>query len=159
MRFRKLRIAWSVGWGLAAVLLILLWVRSYWWFDDFGGHTRSRNLGLESEQGQLRFTAKAFPPLSVPQERPWDWSSAPALPGWTDLDSWFPPNSKTIALRHVFSVKFSSGYFVVWLPNWSVAVSVFAIAVCPWIPRFNLRTLLIATTLVAVLLVLIVWLR
>ena len=33
MRFRKLRIAWSVVWGLAAVLLIVLWVRSYWWHD------------------------------------------------------------------------------------------------------------------------------
>src|ERR1041385_2708148 len=30
MRFRKLRIAWSVVWGLACVLLIVLWVRSYW---------------------------------------------------------------------------------------------------------------------------------
>src|SRR3954466_10399403 len=29
MRFRKLRIAWSAGWGLACVLLIVLWVRSY----------------------------------------------------------------------------------------------------------------------------------
>src|SRR5215212_8964377 len=34
MRFRKLRIAWSVFWGLAAVLLIVLWVRSYWWWDE-----------------------------------------------------------------------------------------------------------------------------
>ena len=30
MRFRKLRIAWSVVCGLVAVLLIVLWVRSYW---------------------------------------------------------------------------------------------------------------------------------
>jgi hypothetical protein len=29
-RFRKLRIAWSVFWGLACVLLIVLWVRSCW---------------------------------------------------------------------------------------------------------------------------------
>src|SRR5262245_23926767 len=29
MRFRKLRIVWSVVWGLLAVLLIALWVRSY----------------------------------------------------------------------------------------------------------------------------------
>ena len=29
MRFRKLRIAWSVGWGFLAVLLIVLWVRDY----------------------------------------------------------------------------------------------------------------------------------
>src|SRR3954454_24663816 len=30
MRFRKLRIAWSVGCAVACVLLIVLWVRSYW---------------------------------------------------------------------------------------------------------------------------------
>ena len=30
MRFRKLRIAWSVACGIACVLLIVLWVRSYW---------------------------------------------------------------------------------------------------------------------------------
>jgi hypothetical protein len=33
MKYRKLRIAWSVGWGLACVLLIVLWVRSYWRVD------------------------------------------------------------------------------------------------------------------------------
>src|SRR4051794_22609027 len=34
MRFRKLRIAWSVFWGVACVLLIALWVRSYLWIDS-----------------------------------------------------------------------------------------------------------------------------
>ncbi len=29
MKHRKLRIAWSVAWGIAGVLLIALWVRSY----------------------------------------------------------------------------------------------------------------------------------
>ena len=33
MRYRKLRIAWSVVWGLASVLLVVLWVRSYWRVD------------------------------------------------------------------------------------------------------------------------------
>jgi hypothetical protein len=33
MRFRKLRIAWSVAWGILCLLLIALWVRSYWWCD------------------------------------------------------------------------------------------------------------------------------
>src|SRR4051794_6882666 len=35
MKFRKLRIAWSVFWGLACVLLIVLWVRSYQATDVF----------------------------------------------------------------------------------------------------------------------------
>ena len=34
MRFRKLRIAWSVACGIACVLLIVLWVRSYWSCDQ-----------------------------------------------------------------------------------------------------------------------------
>src|SRR4051812_39579519 len=33
LRFRKSRIAWSVFWGLACVLLIVLWVRSYRWTE------------------------------------------------------------------------------------------------------------------------------
>jgi hypothetical protein len=33
MRFRKLRIAWSVFSGVVAVLLIALWVRSYFRHD------------------------------------------------------------------------------------------------------------------------------
>jgi hypothetical protein len=37
MRFRKLRIAWSVAWGLLAVLLVVLWVRSYWHQDELVG--------------------------------------------------------------------------------------------------------------------------
>src|SRR6478609_9016585 len=31
MNYRKLRIAWSVVWGIATVLLIALWAGSYWW--------------------------------------------------------------------------------------------------------------------------------
>jgi hypothetical protein len=51
LKSEKLRIAWSVCWALACVLLIVLWVRSYWWFDDLGGHTRTRNLG-ENQRGR-----------------------------------------------------------------------------------------------------------
>ena len=46
------------------------------------------------------------------------------------------------------------------MPYWSLVVSVSFPAVIPWIRwRFSLRTLLIVTTLVAVVLGLIVWLR
>src|SRR4051812_22362745 len=40
MRFRKLRVAWSVFWGVACVLLIVLWVRSYWWIDTLDASCR-----------------------------------------------------------------------------------------------------------------------
>src|SRR5690349_19644101 len=33
MKYCKLRIAWSMVWGIAAVLLIMLWIRSYFICD------------------------------------------------------------------------------------------------------------------------------
>src|SRR6476660_981818 len=45
MRFRKLRIAWSVGCGVVCVLLIVLWARSYWWQDQ--AWTRSPAYAVE----------------------------------------------------------------------------------------------------------------
>src|SRR3954447_2071315 len=34
MRFRKLRVAWSIFWGLACVLLIMLWLLSFWFTEQ-----------------------------------------------------------------------------------------------------------------------------
>jgi hypothetical protein len=34
MKYSKLRIAWAVVCGIVCVLLIALWVRSYWWWDS-----------------------------------------------------------------------------------------------------------------------------
>jgi hypothetical protein len=33
MNHRKLRIAWSVAWGIMTASLVALWVRSYWRTD------------------------------------------------------------------------------------------------------------------------------
>src|SRR4051794_19852377 len=61
MRFRKLRIAWSVFWGLACVLLVVLWVRSYWWEDEATFVCSSRTkLLLAVEYGQ---TVAHYEPL------------------------------------------------------------------------------------------------
>src|SRR6476660_8978143 len=53
MRFCKLRIAWSVLCGIACVLLIVLWVRSYWWRDLCQTYILPKTvLLLCSEEGQ-----------------------------------------------------------------------------------------------------------
>jgi hypothetical protein len=59
-QFRKLRIAWSVAWGLVAVLLCLLcllWLRSYWRYDivlsDFPGR---HPFSLQSLQSRIVIT-------------------------------------------------------------------------------------------------------
>jgi hypothetical protein len=46
MRFRKLRIAWSVALGILAVLLIVLWVRSYQTFDRVSGRLAGRTSAI-----------------------------------------------------------------------------------------------------------------
>ena len=108
MRFRKLRIAWSVMCGLVFVLLIVLWTQ------------------IESWQTLITIRYK------------------PA--GWRET---YP----------------NSGYFehyddVLEVPNLIPITIALACVFVPWIhwsKRFSLRTLLTATTLVAVALGLIVW--
>src|SRR6476661_7413421 len=53
MKFRKLRIAWSVLCGIACVLLILLWVRSYWWNDSVFKRLGTRELLLQMRLGEV----------------------------------------------------------------------------------------------------------
>jgi hypothetical protein len=152
MKYHKLRIAWSVLCGIACVLLIVLWVQSYWW----------------TQVGSPPLTTKwsvwlgSYPGVVAIGVRP-QLSGDDSTPLTMDADDWWlvqqlrgsPPYSSRIF-----------GYFgysggVVALPYW-FAVFVSAIsASAPWLTRldwrFSLRTLLIATTLVAVVLGLIVW--
>jgi hypothetical protein len=116
MRFRKLRIAWSVGCAIACVLLIALWVRSYSAPDvwhTFARFPNSPTYYYNSFQGRLR--------IGTPKT----WEAG------------------AISISH-----------------WIYILCFAALAVLPWIRqlrwRFSLRTLLIATTLVAVVLGLIV---
>ena len=56
MKYRKLRIAWSVGCGFACVLLIALWVRSYAWRDRASIPLRAtRFLRIDSSHGKFEF--------------------------------------------------------------------------------------------------------
>src|SRR4051794_39162743 len=67
MRLRKLRIAWSVFWGLACVLLIVLWVRSYFRVDmvvwDRVGSISSES-GIRSWRGGLELFYWHFQPVT-----------------------------------------------------------------------------------------------
>src|SRR5262245_31344059 len=51
MKFRKLRIAWTVGWGIACLLLVALWVRSYWRFDTTGTLVNQTQYSFTSLKG------------------------------------------------------------------------------------------------------------
>jgi hypothetical protein len=65
--FRKLRVAFSVLSGIVCLLLIVLWVRSYWWYDDlYGPMSANRLVAVGSMTGALSFGTSAWPSLPPP---------------------------------------------------------------------------------------------
>ena len=143
MRFRKLRIAWSVGWGLAALLLIVLCVRSYSWSNMLV--SPRPNVIVFISNGQVYDSPHlTWTSLNQQQEsRFWYW-------GWY----------KNQNIRNS-DVKVQIYGYRTRLPIWPFAICACAAMTLPWLPwlpwRFSLRTLLIATTLITLALGLIVW--
>jgi hypothetical protein len=155
MKYRKLRIAWSAAWGLVALLLIALWVRSYWVIDCVGWTTPSyQHYRVICSAGECTF-----------MQNPWSGEYRTFYydeqMAYRDADYY-----DVSAFHHAVGIywMFSGGLFIGVSFAWFVLFGV-VIAAWPWVGlvpsvrRFSLRTLLIATTLVALGLGLIVWLR
>jgi hypothetical protein len=136
----KLRIAWSVAWGLAAVLFAALCVRSFWWCYGYSLPRMGRVvLVATSLRGDI---------MLCWSENPYDadggyFTSCPAneyagREYFSGRDYWF---------------RFESGSqaFSIFLPMWVPIVMSVGLGVSPWLRwHFSLRTLLVATTLIAV---------
>jgi hypothetical protein len=119
MKYRYLRIAFSATCGIVCLLLIALWVRSYWvvgFFDQFGTST-----SVAFQHGKL---------VIQPRIR-------------------YYPDGLPISGKWIQGIVVGS----VAMPVWVSILMVFMLGVVPWAPwlrwRFSLRTLLIAMTLVA----------
>src|SRR5690242_19908247 len=96
MRYRGLRIAWSVFRGLAAALLIVLWVRSYWWCDNaIGPIGNTQSFCIWSDHGYMGLSFVDQRLKSLADGGPWAAASE-----WTgDV-----PRSKIV---------------IPWLPSWA----------------------------------------
>lgn len=140
MRFRKLRIAWSIVLGVLGVMLIVLWVRSYR-TQDVLHIQRPRKCYIHSTCGV--FTSTFFPSFHDNAELEWS-SRDPNVPEHT---WWF---------RYCPSGIYS--WYVITIPHWFVILISTIAAAIPWLSRrFSLRTLLITITLVALALSLTTW--
>src|SRR5215212_3804853 len=152
MKYRKLRIAWSVGCAIACVLLIVLWVRGYWWNDLLIIETKSGLTQIQSTHGRLCYIVTTPKPFH--HSRPWIF--APQRLRNRSAEEWskFEDNHPWGLLRNSPQHVVPTDIFTI--PTWSGVLLVTlltAIAAHPWIRwRFSLRTLLIATTLIAVVL-------
>jgi hypothetical protein len=150
MKYRNLRIAWSVFWAIACLTVTATWVRSYWWSDEIRYRPATADgFRIWSDEGALR--CERFPNALTYQGR--------RLPfGWSHKKYW---NAHFQSLSDVKNVGiwrkafrgFSSPRYSTLLPYWAI---VFPTAVCIVAPklvwRFSLRIILIAVTLIAGLL-------
>jgi hypothetical protein len=163
MKLRTLRIAWSLAWGIAAVLMIALWMRSYWQNDVLTVKPPEVKYVVNSALGRTDFY------FGDRTQRTWDYV-APWTIETSQIDKYFrPPLSDHDANYNRFGVLATRYYFQhgeqavsASFPTCYPAGVAVAIAAFPWIitvRRFSLRTLLIVTTLVALGMGVIVWPR
>jgi hypothetical protein len=141
MRFRKLRIAWSVFWGLLAVLLIVAC------------------LAIQYQGATLTLMRRGGPgPTDIRTYK------GRLFLSWEPRVS-YRPEWAGQTNRYGFRYNmYSDASWNVSAPAWQIslllATAIVPLAALPWLPyHFSLRTLLIATTLVGMVLGLIVWLR
>ncbi len=146
MRFRKLRIAWSVGWGLLAVLVCAAWVQSYLKYTSVEVLvTPAFRYNLHSLHGTLALDRwyRTFSPGEF-------------MPIYQESDMLRLATNAGLIIQRSPAGGIDAARVSYWLLNLTVIV----IATIPWLPwsnRFSLRTLLFATTLVAAVLGAIVW--
>ncbi len=139
---RVLRITWTVTCLIACVLLVVLWVRSYSQLYNLSNW--SRQLSLSSCCGHM-FVDEPF------------YSDESPEGGSTKII--------TLLGHELYFDSYPAAYIVqdgvgVAVPDWVFVGSALTIGVIPWIRwsnRFTVRTLLIATTVVAMALGLVVY--
>ena len=146
---KYLRIAFSATCLIACVLLIALWVRSYWWREQLNCQVfNSPIISLTSRHGHLLFQS-----FNAQDGRFWRlaWFKFPFSPAERQLwDNLIAQHG-----RMGFAAAIMSPGFVIAIPHWFAifAGGLLAFAVAPWPSwRFSLRTLLIFMTLLAVVL-------
>ena len=142
MKYRKLRIAWSVGCGVLCALLIVLWVRSHSRRDVVEQVQPTSVRAFTSMRGQLEFSDKDTTHLSIwPRvARNWTLNNYPAR---TYLPTQNIPN---------FDFYRSPLRLSIIVPHWLPVFVTGGFAFVPWVSlsrRFSLRTLLIGMTVVA----------
>jgi hypothetical protein len=152
---RRLRIAVSVFFALVAVAFAALWAYALGRFESVWRlGTNSSVTIVAIDQGILSMTHS-----TGGAERPtvtrWEWWGYPVSslpPAYANRI----PESLWRQFRFQNSATTFHTSFPIWLPMAACAL-VAAFASAPWSRRFSLRTMLIATTLVAIVLGLAVW--
>src|SRR3954452_19462379 len=123
-----LRICWTTMCEIACVLLVVLWVRSYFWADRIGYQQTWSQDFIESARGRISFNQS--------------YCDTPILGG----DFWYIESTRTTPGHGEFAQQFEWWEFNsdihVTIPHWLPAVFLAALAALPWIRwlrHFSLR--------------------
>jgi hypothetical protein len=147
MKYRKLRIAWSVGWGILCLMLVGFWVRSFSCWDDcwlkltssefVHGISCEGRMILWFERGQLKKWLEFEVDPAAKHRSPGQYERH----RWCSLYVSPSGNTRTVCLAHCVLVMLTA-----------------ALAAIPWCPtRFSVRGLFVATTVVAVIIGGVTW--
>jgi hypothetical protein len=128
----------------ACVLLIALWVRSYSYWDHIRGSiSEHRMLKFNSVSGKLSISHTQFPRWHT-------WRRYSFALDERQPDQ-IPPLMRSA--KFGFGLKSNQNFLALAMPYWFLVPLTATLVAAPWIgwsKRFSLRTLLIATTLIAV---------
>ena len=130
---KSLRLAASSLSFAASVLLIALWVRSFWWKDEVLNASNSPHQVIQSASCK-GWVHLYYGPSKISRKDGWRFFATPVpnVVEWPRLN--LPPGR------------------LVFVPHGFIAAVCVVVAVAPWIRRFSLRSLLVAMTLIACLL-------
>jgi hypothetical protein len=136
MKYRKLRIAWSAVCGIVCLLLIVLWVRSYWTCDIFTRIDGEQITTVKSNRGAL-FLARITTRQTIGQKT--------RSTGWSYSNNEAMDPAATLWGNATYTVSTTVAYL-------AIVLVVAAVSSVPWIQwRFSLRTLLLTMTFEAIL--------
>jgi hypothetical protein len=157
---RRVRIAVSVFVGVCALAVLVLWVRSYSRYDRFEiTDFSSRYVYFVSIYGRVTVGQSTYRSIATNGLSRTRFKSGPAMEVYDGLELFgefkTDPHSR---LQGHFAARINE----LGAPHWAIALCFLLFAVAPsaryFAARFSLRTMFIATTLVAVVLGLGVWL-
>jgi hypothetical protein len=158
MKYRKLRIAWSVAWGIATVLVLVIWARSYFIGDDLALGGSRASISCTSFRGQLGSLWFPTSGIMSPPAMFWRFESWPigetSVVEYNDGTGKPLPSYLGFKFNSWISPSFPSRCRLLVIPYWFPALACGIVGALPWWRRlngrFSLRTLLIATTFIAV---------
>ena len=152
MKLRYLRIAFSVAWSAVGVVAIVLWIHSYFARLTFEKYVANGALLIQSLGGEVMVRHCMFCNPPAGWEVRMD-TTPPLVPIWQSLkmgEGEFPGTDLGLKFRWKRTGSF---FTAATFPHGFAILFAAALAALPWAPwrwRFSLRTLLIAMTLVAV---------